>query len=158
MAYTAYNFGHDEVDYATQAVKKWSCSRPTARYFGPTSPEPSGTIFHHCNCKIQDLANFPSNLFLTKSFAFKSPATAVFASFSVTTFNKVTWLGGGGYNQFALHVHGVEYKKRDASSVIGTYIPVLFEDPTDSIVNGREDNGLAKVYRAIAIHNCQKSY
>jgi hypothetical protein len=81
-----------------------------------------------------------------------------YASFSVTTFDNIAWLSGGGYNQFGLYIHGVEYKKEGGSTIIGTYIPVQFENLADSIVAGRDDLGLPKVYCAIDIHRRQKSY
>lgn len=175
MAYTAYNFGHDEVDYATQVFNQWQYAKnPNLRWRGPFGfgpvpgprqdilgrPQPNLQLqtFTTATVKFKTSRTFLQNMFPTKSFGFKSPATAVFASFSAITFNNISWLGGGGYNQFGLHIHGVEYKKEDGSSIIGTYIPILFEDLADTIVAGRDDIGLPKVYCALDILRRQKSY
>jgi hypothetical protein len=175
MAYTSYSFGHDEIDYATQVFKTWQYSKNSNLCwrgplgFGP-APGPRqdilGRPLQHLQeqtittavVKFKTSRTFLQNLFPTKSFAFKSPATAVYASLSVTTFNNMTWLGGGGYSQLGLHIHGVEYKKKDKSFIIGTYIHVLFEDLEDYIIMGRDDIGLPKVYCGLDIHHRQKSY
>lgn len=114
--------------------------------------------FTTATVKFMTSRTFLQTFFPTASFTFKSPGTVVFASFSTTSFSNVAWLSGGGYNQFALHIHGVEYQTEEGSSIMGTYIPVLFEDLADSIMIGRDAPGLPKVYCAIDIHRRQKSY
>ena len=175
ISYTTYCFGHDEVDYATQIFRKWQYARnPNLRWRGPLGfgPAPSprqdalGRSRRHlqeqscttATVKFKTSRTFLQNLFPTSSFAFKTPGTVVLASFSATAFNNIAWLGGGGYSQFGLHLHGVEYRKEDGSSIAGTYIPVIFEDLADTIIAGRDDTGLPKVYCAIDIHSRQKSY
>lgn len=174
IAYTAYNFGHDEWDYATQVFKNWQqakipdlCWRQPLG-FGP-APSPRQDIqgpqsllqrstFTTASIKFKTSRTYLQNLFPTKSFSFKSPATVAYATFSVTTFDNIAWLSGGGYNQLGLYIHGVQYQKEDGSTIIGTYIPIQFENLADTIVAGRDDLGLPKVYCAIDIHRRQKSY
>ena len=175
MAYTAYNFGHDEIDYATQVFKKSQYAKntnlcwkaplgfgpvpsPRQDHFGRPQSHRQEQTFTTALVKFKSSRTFLQNLLPTKSFAFKSPATAVYASFSVATFNNMTWIGGSGHNQLGLRIHGVEYKKEDGSSIIGTYIPVLLEDLADSIIAGRDEVGMPKVYCALDVHQRQKSY
>ena len=97
------------------------------------------------------------NLFPNASYSFVSPETVVYASWKLTTLDKMDWLGGGGYSHFGLYIHGVQYKKRDGEIVRGTYLPVLFEDLADPILSGREELGYPKLYSAINIGRRDKS-
>lgn len=174
MTYTAYNFGHDEWDNSTNEFKKFQRAKNPNVYwrapvaFGP-SPGPRQDIwgrprpslhqtFVTASIKFKTSRTFLQNLFPTESFTFKSPGTVAYASFSTTTLGKMSWLGGGGYNHFGLYIHGVQYKKKDGSTIDGTYMPVLFESLTDPIVTGRDELGMPKLYCAIDIHRREKSY
>jgi 2-polyprenyl-6-methoxyphenol hydroxylase-like FAD-dependent oxidoreductase len=174
MAYTIYNFGHDEIDNSTNAFKKWKQAKRPDMYwrmpiaFGP-APGPRQDVFgrprvsNHqtfttASIKFKTSGTFLSSLFPTESFTFKSLGTVAYASFSVTTLGKMSWLGGGGYNHFGLYIHGVQYKKRDGSTIDGTYMPLLFESLADPIVSGRDELGMPKIYCAIDIHRREKSY
>lgn len=174
MAYTAYNFGHDEWDNSTNEFKKWQRAKNPNVYwrapvaFGPSPgprqdvwgrPRPSlHQTFVTASIKFKTSRTFLQNLFPTESFTFKSPGTVAYASFSTTTLGKMSWLGGGGYNHFGLYIHGVQYKKKDGSTIDGTYMPILFESLTDPIVTGRDELGMPKLYCAIDIHRREKSY
>jgi hypothetical protein len=70
----------------------------------------------------------------------------------------MVWLGGSGYNHFGLYIHGVQYKKRDGTTVDGTYIPVLFENLADPIVTGRDETRHAEIYCEIDIERSSNSY
>jgi hypothetical protein len=52
------------------------------------------------------------------------------------------WLGGSGYDHLGLYIHGVEYHKKNGEIISGTYMPLLFESPTDPIVSSREELGM----------------
>jgi hypothetical protein len=93
-----------------------------------------------------------------ESFRFKSPRTVAYASFSVTTLNKMPWLGGGGYNHFGLYIHGVQYKKKNGSTIDGNHLALLFENLADPILTGREKLGMPKVFCDIDIHRQEKLY
>ena len=62
------------------------------------------------------------------------------------------WLGGSGYRHIGLYIHGVEYVKKDGTTVHGSYLPILFESLTDPIVSGREELGMPKLYTAVDIY------
>ena len=67
------------------------------------------------------------------------------------------WLGGSGYNHLGLYIHGVEYVKKDGTTVSGSYLPILFENLTDPIVSGREELGMPKLYSSIDVYRRQRS-
>ena len=174
MAYTSYNFGHDEWDNSTflfkrhQRAKKPNVYWRTPIGFGPAPgprqdvwgrPRPSlHQTFVTASIKFKTSRTFLQNLFPTHSFAFKSPGTVAYASFSVTTLGKMSWLGGGGYNHFGLYIHGVTYTKKDGTTIDGTHMPILFESLTDPIVTGRDELGMPKLYCEIDIHRREQSY
>jgi hypothetical protein len=123
------------------------------------NPHPSAyQTFSTASIKFKTSRTFLQNLFPTGSFAFKSPGTVAFSSFSVTSLDKMAWLRGSGYNHFGLYIHGVQYKKRDGTTVNGMYIPVLFENLADPIVTGRDELGMPKIYCEIDIERSSKSY
>ncbi len=93
----------------------------------------------------------------TSQFKFSSAETVCEASFSITHLDRVSWLGGKGYNCMAFYVHGVEYQMKDGTSLVGTYLPVLFENLADSIVSGREELGMPAVFCDIDMHMEPKS-
>lgn len=174
MKYTAYNFGFDEYDNSTNIFTKWRRSKNPNVYwrmpvaFGPApgprqdiwgNPRPSlAQTFLTASIKFKTSRTFLQNLFPTESFKFKSPGSVAYASFSTTTLGNMTWLGGGGYNHFGLYIHGVQYTKKDGTTIDGTYMPLLFESLTDPIVSGRDELGMPKVYCAIDIHRRASSY
>lgn len=88
---------------------------------------------------------------LPPSFKFASPNTNCFATFSLSTLGNLDWLGGNGYNHFGLYVHGVEHTQSNGEKMVGTYLPVLFENLADPIVSGREELGMPKVYASLDV-------
>ncbi|KUI65822.1 3-hydroxybenzoate 6-hydroxylase 1 [Cytospora mali] len=169
MAYTAYNFGHDEIDNSNNVFKRWKWSlkpnmywrMPTA--FGPfPGPRQDGygralqeglqRTFTTISVKFKTSRTYLETLFPNSSFRFKSPSTVCQASISITELGKMQWLGGNGYRHLGLYIHGVEYVKKDGSTIAGTYMPVLFESLTDPISSGREELGMPKLFCDVDIH------
>lgn len=107
--------------------------------------------FLTASIKFKTSATFLRNLFPTEKFSFASPGTVCYASFSLTTLSNMTWLGGHGYNLFGLYIYGVKYTKKDGSVIVGTYLPILFENLADPIVSGREELGMPKLFCDIDI-------
>jgi hypothetical protein len=176
IQYTTYNFGHDEWDNSTQALRKWTWARNPSLYwrmpiaFGPmpgprqthfgVARQATDSTFTTASIKFKTSRTMLQNLFphSSSSYRFKSPGTVAYASFSQTTLGKMEWLGGSGYRHLGLYIHGVEYVKKDGSIISGTYMPLLFESLTDPIVSGREELGMPKLYTEIDVHRRQNSY
>lgn len=68
------------------------------------------------------------------------------------------WLGGSGYKHFGLYIHGVQYTKKDGSTIDGTYMPLLFESLADPITSGRDELGMPKVYCSIDVRRRENAY
>ncbi|KAK3940044.1 hypothetical protein QBC46DRAFT_459220 [Diplogelasinospora grovesii] len=175
MAYTNHNFGHDEVDHASNIFKRHRWSQKKDMYwrmpiaFGPF-PGPRYDAygrrrladgpqreFTTASVKFKTSRTFLESLFPTASYRFKDADTVATASFSITRLNKMAWLGGEGYTHMGLYIHGVQYTKKDGSTINGTYMPVLFESLTDPITSGREELGMPKLYADIVMHNRSNS-
>lgn len=168
MEYTAYNFGHDEWDASTQALRKHLQSTNAYRYrmplgFGP-APGPRQPlsalpdVLSHsqesqttASIRFASSRTFLQNLFPTAAFSFTSPATVAQASIVCSTLAGMKWLGGGGYTHCGLYIHGVQYKKSDGEVIHGTYLAVLFENLADPIITGREELGFPKMFCDIDI-------
>lgn len=159
MAFASYNMGHDEWDSATKKLEQWERARnPNMSQtmpigFGPmASPSKQrstsgpGATFTTASVKFKTSRTFLQNLFPTTAFKFKGPGTVCYASWSQTTFTKVQSLGGSGYSSIGLHVHGVEYTKQDGTVIEGTYLPLVLENLADTIISGRDEIGLPKVF------------
>jgi hypothetical protein len=175
MKYVPYNFGHDEWDNSMKMREEWEQTRnpnlyrrmpigfgiapgPRQGINGLRQPFAENQTFVTASIKFKTSRTFLQNLFPTKSFVFKSPATVAYASFKCTTLDNMSWLGGGGYNYFALYIHGVMYKKQDGSVVDGVYLPLLFENLADPIITGREELGMPKVYCELDVDRTDSSY
>lgn len=163
MAYTNHNFGHDELDNSANIFKRWKWAKKANMYwrmpiaFGPfpgprqdaygrTLKEGPGRTFRTTSIKFKTSRTFLETLFPTASFKFKNADTICLASFSLTELNKMQWLGGEGYLNLGLFIHGVEYQKKDGTTINGTYMPILFESLCDPIVSGREELGMPKLF------------
>lgn len=96
--------------------------------------------------------------FRNPNLYWRTPGTVVYASFSQTTLEKIGWSGGSGYSHFGLYVHNVEYKKRDGTTIVGTYLPLLFESLTDPIVSRREELGIPKLFCDINFRRRESEY
>ncbi|KAK3337297.1 hypothetical protein B0T19DRAFT_455016 [Cercophora scortea] len=175
MAYTNHNFGHDEIDYATNIFKRWKWSKKPDMYwrmpvaFGPF-PGPRqdqygrrrledgpARRFTTASIKFKTSRTFLETLFPTAQFQFRDPSTVATASFSATRLDNMAWLGGKGYTHFGLYVHGVQYTKKDGTAIQGTYMPVLFESLADPIVSGREELGMPKLFADLDMEHDETS-
>jgi 2-polyprenyl-6-methoxyphenol hydroxylase-like FAD-dependent oxidoreductase len=167
--YTGYNFGHDEWDYSSQRLREWMWARKPNLYwrmpiaFGPM-PGPRQSFggdprngeestFVTASIRFKTSRTVLQNLFSTPAFKFSSPATMVYATFSVTTLDNLAWLGGRGYSHFGLHIHDIEYEKPDAEKIKGSYLPVLFENLADPVLIGREELGMPKLWCEMNVKN-----
>lgn len=168
MKFTAYNFGHDEIDNSTNIFKKWKWSQKQNMYwrmptgFGPfpgprqdaygrSLQDGPQRTFTTTSIKFKTSRTYLETLFPTSQFRFISPATVCEASLSVTELDNMQWLGGKGYRHLGLYIHGVEYVRKDGGgggggTVSGTHLAVLFENLTDPIVSGREELGMPKLF------------
>lgn len=168
MKYLPQNFGHDEIDNSRNIYKRWKWSQKPNMYwrmpvgFGPF-PGPRQDAygralqdglqrtFSTVSVKFKTSRTYLETLFPTSQFRFKSPATVCQASISMTELDNMQWLGGKGYRHLGLYIHGVEYVKKDGTTIAGTHMPILFESLTDPIVSGREELGMPKLFCDIDI-------
>lgn len=148
MEFSGYNMGHDEWDHAINAFRRWDWARkPHLSWgmpisFGPI-PDPNQTFkgvsrrahdatFITTTIEFKTSRTLLQNLFPSASFRFQSPGTVAYASFSQTTLNKPNWLSGSGRRHMGLYIHGVQYVQKSGEVIDGTYLPVLFENATDT--------------------------
>jgi acetoacetate decarboxylase len=167
--FTAYNFGHDEWDHSSQMLREWEWNEsknliwrmPTS--FGPM-PGPrqdfhgrprdgSKSSFKTTSIKIKTSRTVLQHLLPTEKLKFASQDRVVHATFAVTQLENLDWLGGRGYTHFGLYLHGVQYTKDDGTTLIGTYLPILFENLTDPILSGREELGFPKLFADLDIQS-----
>jgi 2-polyprenyl-6-methoxyphenol hydroxylase-like FAD-dependent oxidoreductase len=165
--FTNYNFGHDEWDYSSQALRKWEWENkkgllwrmPTA--FGPM-PGPrqdfqgrprdgSKATFKTASIKFKTSRTVLQNLLPTENLKFAAADTTSYATFAVTQLDNLEWLGGRGYSHFGLYIHGIQHTKPDGETVTGTYLPVLFENLADPILSGREELGFPKLFAELDV-------
>jgi acetoacetate decarboxylase len=160
--FTNYNFGHDEWDYSSQMLRKWEWENKKGLFwrmptsFGPM-PGPrqdfygrprdgSKAHFTTASVKFKSSRTVLENLFPTEKLKFAVADTVAYATFAFTQLENLEWLGGRGYSHFGLYIHGVQYTKDNGDTVVGTYLPVLFENLADPILSGREELGFPKLY------------
>ncbi|KAK8139745.1 salicylate hydroxylase [Apiospora sp. TS-2023a] len=174
MKYTAYNFGHDEIDNSTRMFNAWLASqkpdlgRRMPVGFGP-APGPRQDVlgrpragldqsrFSTTTIKFETSRTYLESLFPMPAFRFLSPATKCLASVAITTLDGMAWLGGGGYSHCGLYLHGVGYFPKAGPPVVGSYLPVLFENLADAVTTGREELGFHKTFCDIGIDGDSKT-
>ena len=66
------------------------------------------------------------------------------------------WLGRSSYDHLGLYIHGVEYYK-NGETINDTYMPLLFESPTDPIASSRDELGMPISYSLIEVHRKSNS-
>ena len=171
-----YIYGHDEFDHSTHLLREHLRSKSPQMYwrqptaFGPM-PGPrqdfagnshastlSKSTFTTASIKFKTSRTLLQNLLPNASYRFAKADTVAYATFSQTTLDKMRWLGGGGYNHIGLYIHGVEYVKANGGIIQGTYLPILFENLADSILSGREELGMPKLYSSIDVDRRESSY
>lgn len=150
---------HDEHDHATQKLREFQYKKNPPRWsmpisFGPM-PGPRQT-FHgrkaDGSSSISWCARFKTsrtlllNLLPRHLISFVGPGGIAEASFSLTTFSNVSWLGGKSYNELSFYVHGVQCAKVDGSALPGSFLAVVFVNAADAIANDREELGIPKVF------------
>ncbi|KAK3383143.1 hypothetical protein B0T24DRAFT_36373 [Lasiosphaeria ovina] len=155
MAYTNFNFGHDEIDHARNIFKRWMWAKNPGAHrrvpvaFGPfsaTTPRPAnehgqGGPATTATITFKTSRTFLETLFPTAQFRFRDADTVATASFSITSFPHVTQLDGSegnGHARLGLYMHGVQYAKNDGTAVDGIYLAVLLESWPDSAVASHE--------------------
>jgi hypothetical protein len=167
LKFTHYNFGHDEWDYSSQILRKWEWQNkkgllwrmPTA--FGPM-PGPRQDFqgrprnglkakFTTASVKFKTSRTLLQNLLPTEKLQFAAADTTAYATFAVTQLDNLEWLGGRGYSHFGLYIHGIQYTKANGETVIGTCLPVLFENLADPILSGREELGFPKLFAELHV-------
>lgn len=173
----AYTYGHDAHDWAAGKLQQHSMAyklninrMPTA--FGivpglsrPLEEKPQNYMqptFRTCSLAFETSRTYLENFLPTDAYSIISPGTIALASFYVTTFEHVEWLGGRGYSAFGLYIHNVQVKANitgsEAKTVTGRYVPLVFEDNADSVLSGREDSGVAKLFATLDITTTQSGY
>ncbi|MCJ1465862.1 hypothetical protein MMC07_004481 [Pseudocyphellaria aurata] len=150
---------HDEHDHTTQRLRellyrKYSphWSMPVA--FGPmTGPRQTfydkkadGSSFFSWSVKFKTSRTLLLNLLPRNFMSFAGPGSIAHASFSITTFSNVSWLGGQNYDELSFYIHGVQCVRADGSTVSGSFLAVVFVNAPDAIVNDREEMGIPKVF------------
>ncbi|KAL6705849.1 hypothetical protein ACN47E_006309 [Coniothyrium glycines] len=170
--FTNYNFGHDEWDSSSQALREWEWENqdgliwrmptsfgpmpgPRQDYYGRTR-DGSKATFTTASIKVKTSKTVLQNLLPTEKLKFAVADTAAFATFAVTRLDNLEWLGGRGYTHFGLYIHGIQYTKDNGETVSGSYLPILFENLADPILSGREELGFPKLFAdldAKKIHN-----
>lgn len=131
---------------------------------GTISSDPSleRSLFQPTKARVTILfktsATLIRNLFPNSRYYFDKMDTVVQASFCLDSLRNLAWLGGNGYDSLGLYIHGVCYKTRDGQVRKGTYCPILFENLAESIVTGREELGLPKVFSEILVTRESTSY
>ncbi|KAF3395073.1 3-hydroxybenzoate 6-hydroxylase 1 [Talaromyces pinophilus] len=174
MEFFIFNVSHDETHNLTQIVHKWALQRGPSPFwrmpvsFGPL-PGPrqdvsglsrilADTRYITTSLKIKTSRTLLQNLLPTASYCFSSPDTVAYASFTHTRSDKLDWLRGRGYDFWSFSLHGVEYNKKDGTTLSGTFMPVVFENLTDPILSGRDELGWPKLYADIDVKRSSKSF
>ncbi len=176
MAYTNYNFGHDEIDSATKIFRRrrWAQEKDSLKHmrttFGPF-PGPPQDIYHRrrladgsartfttASVKFKTSRTFLDTIFPSDQFRFQSPATVATASFRITTLDNMDGSGDKGHTTFGLYVHGVQYVKKDGTTINGTYLPIVIENLTDPTMSGLEELGVPKLFADLDVHRGANSY
>ena len=152
LKYIEYGLSHDEIHASTQVLRHhlWKEKEITPFWrqpivFGPL-PGPRQDSFGRTHSqslqsststkrviKFKTSATLLRNMFPNDRYSFAKPDTVATASFSLESLENLEWLGGRGYDLFALYIHGVSYKLGDGQVLNGTYCPVMFENQTDPV-------------------------
>jgi acetoacetate decarboxylase len=111
----------------------------------------SKATFKTASIKFKTSRTVLETLLPTEKLKFAAADTTAYATFAVTQLDNLEWLGGRGYSHFGLYVHGIEYAKADGDTVVGTYLPVLFENLADPILSGREELGFPKLFAELEV-------
>ncbi|KAH8815293.1 hypothetical protein F5884DRAFT_663124 [Xylogone sp. PMI_703] len=173
-----YVFNYNEIHSSRRLLMKhlWSFQRyrrgqRQPLVFGPlVGPRQDGRGHSHTDSlqtsvvtkatiTFKTSASLVQNLLPNDNYSIDGPpGTAAVASFSLEMMDKLAWLGGGGYDIFALYIHNVNYKQADGKMRTGTYCPIMIENLADPIITGREELGVPKMFSDIEISKDESSY
>ncbi|KAM3471265.1 hypothetical protein MY5147_005943 [Beauveria neobassiana] len=160
------NCGYDEHHNSIHMLRIWENSNNPPKLwrmpvsFGPASgPRQSllGSARRWSN-KGSSFVSRTQNLLPNSSFSFQSPDSVAFASYVHTSLQNLDWLGGKGYDYVAFLLHGIVYRKKDGSTVTGSFVAVMWENLTDPILTGREELGCPKLFCDIGVQQNASSY
>lgn len=129
---------------------------PRQNHYGQPIPSHDTKFVTH-SLRFKTSTTYLQTLFPSPAFSFAYPGTVSEATFLCTELDNLGWLGGGGYNFFGLWIHGVQYTKKDGSTLFGSFLPVLFESLSDPITTGREELGMPKLFADIQVTRAEKS-
>ncbi|KAM3458171.1 hypothetical protein NHJ6243_007546 [Beauveria neobassiana] len=133
------NCGYDEHHNSIHMLRIWENSNNPPKLwrmpvsFGPASgPRQSllgsarrwsnkGSSFVSRTIKFKTSRTLLQNLLPNSSFSFQSPDSVAFASYVHTSLQNLDWLGGKGYDYVAFLLHGIVYRKKDGSTVTGSF-------------------------------------
>ncbi|EJP62364.1 FAD binding domain protein [Beauveria bassiana ARSEF 2860] len=170
------NCGYDEHHNSIHMLRIWENSNNPPKLwrmpvsFGPASgPRQSllgsarrwsnkGSSFVSRTIKFKTSRTLLQNLLPNSSFSFQSPDSVAFASYVHTSLQNLDWLGGKGYDYVAFLLHGIVYRKKDGSTVTGSFVAVMWENLTDPILTGREELGCPKLFCDIGVQQNASSY
>ncbi|KAF1738060.1 3-hydroxybenzoate 6-hydroxylase [Beauveria bassiana] len=170
------NCGYDEHHNSIHMLRIWENSNNNPKRwrmpvsFGPASgPRQSllgsarrwsnkGSSFVSRTIKFKTSRTLLQNLLPNSSFSFQSPDSVAFASYVHTSLQNLDWLGGKGYDYVAFLLHGIMYRKKDGSTVTGSFVAVMWENLTDPILTGREELGCPKLFCDIGVQQNASSY
>jgi hypothetical protein len=107
--------------------------------------------FTTISIRFKTSRTYLQTLFPSDSFSFLFPNTTAEATLKAGTRDNLDWVGGGGYSFFGLWVHGVKYQPKQGSPILGSYVPLIFENSAEAIVMGREELGLPAVFSDIEV-------
>lgn len=156
MAYTSFNFGHDEYDHATNVFRRWLWAREgevSWRMPMPLWPSLASNLdcpphgkFVTAELRFKTSRTYLETLFPAAGFKFRAAPTVCQASFTVTTLSDLPWLAGGSYSRFGLYIHGVQYAKKNGNTITRTYLPVVLDNLADTYTPGRTDVGAPRLF------------
>ncbi|WDK12969.1 FAD binding domain-containing protein [Colletotrichum graminicola] len=153
-------FSHDELANSARMLREWKLDKSPGdfrlmpvgigRFSGlrqqmASAADKQALRFKRAVVKFKSSKPYLETLFPNERFTFRRADTLCRASLVVTSMGGVPWLGGEGYTTLALHVHGVQYRKRDGGVVNGTFMPVHLVSRGEAATAAREELGLPSV-------------
>ncbi|KAJ6438750.1 3-hydroxybenzoate 6-hydroxylase [Purpureocillium lavendulum] len=168
------NCVYDEHHSSIQKLRLWEHTEKSMKYwrmplsFGPL-PGPRQALglrpwtnkqstFVSRAIKFRTSRTLLQNLLPTPSFSFTLPGSVAYASYVHTSLDQLDWLGGKGYDYIGFFLHDVQYRKKDGSSVKGTFVAVMWENLVDPILTGREELGCPKLFCDIEVQQGPRDY
>jgi hypothetical protein len=160
MEFTNYNYGHDEYSNSTHALNRWLWSRDqdaqwlTPVSFGPIMTPGSLSIERTAPLKRRSMeyalnfrssATYLKTLFPIDSFSFVSAGTVANATFKYRESVTSDQFGIRTTRALSLHLHHVQFRRADGSTMVGSFLPVYFTSGDEYDENKSVHLGLPKV-------------